>query len=596
MLAKTVEERIKEIPYEEGGKDLIEEFSKEEPPKLIPICEVCGEHKDETICVEGNLRTATGICPGKTGAEYICLKCGGSNKIRGQGCSLCGCKKLKEEIIISDVIWGVIQEDYLSIEKNNTRELKELRCVFTNDLKKTIHKLYLGEKYLFVGEIKICQDRKAPYYYMEIQFFHHQKNGVEAYIFNPEEISRFKQYSETLDLMSTMKQGIFGNDLARVDDCMEVAILSMIGSPKCFVAGNIMRNRGNIMNLFVGSPGKGKSQILKRTAFFFPRSRYIACTGASGIGLTASVRKDEVLGTYVVDPGAVALCHGGLGGSIAAIDELDKIPKEDLQKLNTQMDSLTIPIDKANIHRTLPADATILAGMNPKYQSFDLNSEEGLYGQINLTKDFIDRFDVVFNFDYFIGEGNEREITEISAKAYYEEADEPVRTNRDFIRRYICYARTINPVCDKACITYITEEFLNLMDKKDKSTTTSQRLFDVLVRLTCGYSRLRLSEKPDYSDVKNAVELIMLGYKSLGMLTSGGHLNTFKVENVPTPKKRNYIEMVKDELEKNGKAPLSETILREAIGLSEREFEPILQGMKSSGDIFFPRSGYVKLL
>ncbi len=68
-------------------------------------------------------------------------------------------------------------------------------------------------------------------------------------------------------------------------------LLQMIsGNTKIMADG--MKIRGSINVLLMGDPGVAKSQLLKHISSFAPRGIYTTGKGSSGVGLTASVRKD----------------------------------------------------------------------------------------------------------------------------------------------------------------------------------------------------------------------------------------------------------------------------------------------------------------
>ena len=65
------------------------------------------------------------------------------------------------------------------------------------------------------------------------------------------------------------------------------------------------------------SHNTGKSVMLKRATEFLPRSRFTGGRGISGVGLIGAVIKDEEMGGYILDIGAVPLSSN----SMIAIDE-----------------------------------------------------------------------------------------------------------------------------------------------------------------------------------------------------------------------------------------------------------------------------------
>ena len=107
--------------------------------------------------------------------------------------------------------------------------------------------------------------------------------------------------------------------------------------------------------------------MLKLVSSVVPRGKYVSGSGVSGVGLTASVRKDEVIGTWVLEAGALILANK----SVIAIDEFDKMSKDDQIAMHEAMSVETVSIAKASIVASLPAQTSVLAGANPKLSRFD---------------------------------------------------------------------------------------------------------------------------------------------------------------------------------------------------------------------------------
>merc|ERR1712166_599549 len=87
-------------------------------------------------------------------------------------------------------------------------------------------------------------------------------------------------------LASSICPEIFG-----MNEVKQALLLLMVsGNTKKMADG--MKIRGNINVLLMGDPGVAKSQLLKHISSFAPRGIYTTGKGSSGVGLTASVRKD----------------------------------------------------------------------------------------------------------------------------------------------------------------------------------------------------------------------------------------------------------------------------------------------------------------
>lgn len=129
-------------------------------------------------------------------------------------------------------------------------------------------------------------------------------------------------------LSSSICPEIFG-----MEEVKKALLLLMIsGNAKTMDDG--MKIRGSINVLLMGDPGVAKSQLLKHISNFAPRGIYTTGKGSSGVGLTASVRKDTVTGELVLEGGALVLADTG----ICAIDEFDKMDERDRTNIHEVME------------------------------------------------------------------------------------------------------------------------------------------------------------------------------------------------------------------------------------------------------------------
>lgn len=83
------------------------------------------------------------------------------------------------------------------------------------------------------------------------------------------------------------------------------------------------------------------SQLLKRASVVAPKARYVSGKGVSGAGLTAAVVRDEFLGGWSLEAGALVLANKG----VLMIDEMDKMSPEDRSAMHEGLEQQSFHYD-----------------------------------------------------------------------------------------------------------------------------------------------------------------------------------------------------------------------------------------------------------
>ena len=337
------------------------------------------------------------------------------------------------------------------------------------------------------------------------------------------------------------------------------------------------------------------SQLLKLVSTVVPRGRYVSGKGVTGAGLTATVRKDEILGSWLLEAGALILANKGL----ISIDEFDKMNRDDQIAMHEAMSMETVSIAKASIVATLPAETAVLAGANPKHGRFDpfLSVAE----QIQIPETLLSRFDLKFALKDKPDRGqDERLAAHIIMSREKPELVEPVIPIR-LLKKYLAYVRQIRDIEVAEEASSLMKDFYVDMRNRyssDEVPTVSitLRQYEALIRLAEASAKIRLDTKVRLEDAERAINLMKYSLSQLGMDYETGRIDIDKIESGVTASKRRKIGIVLDiinELQKSGEVAV-EDVRAAAEDQGVENVDDILDRLKREGTIFEPKAGFLR--
>ncbi|MCX6816172.1 MAG: minichromosome maintenance protein MCM [Candidatus Aenigmarchaeota archaeon] len=392
-------------------------------------------------------------------------------------------------------------------------------------------------------------------------------------------------------LIASIAPGIYG-----FEDIKEAITLQLFGGvPHVLPDGS--RIRGNIHILITGDPGVGKSVLLKLVSSIVPRGRYVSGSGVSGAGLTATVVKNEAIGGWVLEAGALILCNKGL----IAIDEFDKMSRDDQIAMHEATSIETVSIAKASIVATLPAQTAVLAAANPKLGRFD--PYVSIAEQINIPETLLSRFDLKFALKDLPDRTKDERITRhiIASRITPDTVEPPI--NKNLLRKYIAYARVINDVeLSQEAGEMLQKFYVDMRNQYPSSEiqviSITLRQYEALIRLAEASAKVRLDNKIRMEDAQRAIKLMNTSLYQLGYDVESGKIDIDKVEGGITATKRRRITVmlgIIDRLQKEvGKEVSIEDIKAEAENQGIEGAEEIIERLQREGTIFTPRPGFIR--
>lgn len=339
-------------------------------------------------------------------------------------------------------------------------------------------------------------------------------------------------------------------------------------------------SRGEMHMLLVGDPSMGKSVMLQFISKLSPRCVMSAGGGASGVGITASVVKDEREG-WVLEGGVLPMANGG----IAIVDEFDKLGEDDKGMLHEALEQLEIHIDKAGIHALLPTKCAVLAAANPKMGRFDVY--EPLAKQTNLTPSLLSRFDLIFA----MLDKPDPERDELISKHILDgsRSAEPPLT-MEFIRKFILYARKLNPQMTVSARNRIQQYYISIRKRSinDGSVMILPRALQSIRRLAEANAKLRLSQEVTEDDAIEAITVYEAAFYPLISTRDGGRdIDILELGNSQLFRDRTKVilTIIRD-LSAKGGATIGRIVTEaDQASIPRKDAIGILANLKKRGDI-----------
>jgi len=393
-------------------------------------------------------------------------------------------------------------------------------------------------------------------------------------------------------LRASLAPGIYG-----FDEIKDSLVLQLFGGV-AHVLPDGNRIRGNIHILITGDPGIGKTMLLKLVSSVVPRGKYVSGKGVTGVGLTASVRKDEVLGGWVLEAGALILCNKGL----IAIDEFDKMNKDDQIAMHEATSVETVSIAKASIVATLPAQTAVLAGANPKLGRFD--RYRPIAQQLDIPETLLSRFDLKFALmDKPDRSQDERLASHIIASRITPDVVKP-DIGINLLRKYIAYAKKINDIqLTKEAADVLEKFYVDMRDLGSAgeipTVSITLRQFEALLRLAEASAKVRLRREITMDDAERAIRLMRYSLTQLGMDSETGLIDIDRMESGISASQRSRIRVVLDiidtlQKEFKDKDISVEDIMAEAETQGVEKTEDIIERLKREGMVFEPKPGFLR--
>ncbi|RLI76077.1 AAA family ATPase [Archaeoglobales archaeon] len=574
----------------------------------VGVRDVRSDHISKFVGVEGLIRKATAINPFATVVAFECRVCGNTMykpvdfqpkaKLKPPyECKRCKSKgkfdHVYEKSTFKDTQIITIQ-DY----PENLRGGEEpilINVFLREDLTGIVNP---GDRVFINGIVHVIESDKAlSQVYIEANSIEPIEKEYEEIDISDEEKKKIIELSKDPDIVDkiikSIAPSIYGYE--KIKEAIALQLFS--GVPKTLADGT--RKRGDIHILLVGDPGIAKSVVLRWVRNVAPRAVYTTGKGASSVGITASVTRDELSGRWTLDAGALVLADKG----IAIVDEIDKMRSDDRSALHEALEQQTITINKAGINAILRARCSLLSAANPKYGRFDRFAP--VAEQIDLSPTLLSRFDLIFTIFDKPDEKRDSEMADNIIATHMDVSHPSPVIEPDLLKKYIAYARRyVKPRLTKEASEEIKKYYIEMRSKSKENSSVSitPRQLEALIRLAEASARMRLSEAVEIEDAKRATKLVEVCLKEIALDPETGEVDIDYIFTGVPKTQRERILIVKkiiEELEDNYEKGVPEyEIIRMAgeQGIDESRIKEILKKLKEVGDVYSPKYDHYKLV
>lgn len=587
----------------------------------VAIRDIRSKHIGRLLYIEGTLKSRTDVRPQVVTARFECPSCGNTLTIlqvdnQFKEPTACGCGRkgkftlLTKEMI--DVMSLTIEEDIGDIGEDTNP--KKIKVLLSRDLTnpEKVADLIPPVPVRIIGQIKevpinLRSGKKSTKFdiYLDANNFELIEDSLQRITFTPNDVKEFEHLAKDPGLVEKLTKSVAPH-ISGSDKIKESILLFIVKGVRKESKDKTIRSRDFFHILLVGDPGSGKSEFGKEVNNISYKSKKAVGKGASGVGLTASAEKDELLGERVLSAGTIPTCNEGH----AVIDEVDKMEDEVQSHLLDCMENGEINITKSRVQGRLKANVGIFMIANPKAGRFDMYSP--LAGQIRLSQPLISRFDLIFPvIDKPDRERDEALIDTILSK--HKNIEDKTKREIEFklMRKYLCYvSRNIRPkLSDEAYQVikrYSKDMRLRGIDengqKNNNTISITARQIESLIRISEAYAKLRMSKEVSGKDAKHAIAMVEYYLESFAMDKDTGKIDIDRIATGISSSERHHMNEIKIIIEDivkqiGNKIPIDDVIKRASEkGISEELVESAIEKLKGSGDIFEPRRGFISKL
>jgi len=409
------------------------------------------------------------------------------------------------------------------------------------------------------------------------------------------EIQKIASDPEVYSLVSqSIAPAVIGNDRVKFALALQLfgGVVHRIGQT---------RKRGDLHVLITGDPGIAKSVLLNYVYLIAPRAVKVSGEAATGVGLTGAAVKDEFgEGSWTIEAGALSIADNG----ICIVDEFGRMSKQSQGALHNAMEGeQEVNIAKAGVSSTLKTRTAILAAQNPREGRW--NDMLSIAENIDIPASLVSRFDLIFvlkdipEFEY------DSMVANHMMNSLIEDTVIEPKISIELFRKYIAYAKTIEPKFTRESASIITEYYPAVRGAStgpNKAMPITPRQFDSAIRIAEALARIQLSPVVTMDHSILAIKTLNECLKEVAYDPVTGITD---LEGLMTGKTRQIKDLIKvmyhaaEQLGFGSAAPIDESEFILGIqrqGYDEHTVRSRLTQLKRNGNCYTPKFGQLKFI
>ena len=594
--------KIEEPEYAEKVREVTVRINR--LPEILPLRRLSSAHIGKLVSVEGIVVRATPVRPLVVNAVFKCLRCDqlivtGIRKPmltapEPRTCPYCKSKgpfeldESRTEFIDYQEIR--VQEKPEDLPPGQLPRWVNVRIV-GSDL---VDVARPGDRVVITGVVRVASPagrlRRGLEMYIEANNVEATTREEEAIEISPEEEAKIRELAKDPNIHEKIIKSI-APSIYGYEHIKEAIMYLLFGGVSKELPD--VRKRGDIHVLLIGDPGTGKSALLQYVARIAPRGLYTSGRGTTAAGLTAAVIR-EAQGGMSLEAGALVLADKG----VACIDEIEKMRPEDRVAMHEAMEQQSISIAKGGIVATLNARTAILAAANPDLGRYDpYRSVVENVSKLPIT--ILSRFDLIFVIRDVPDKERDARMAEhiLETHRAREMALEPP-IPPELLRKYISYAKMIEPKLTDEAIERIREFYLQMRSRSEgegSPIAITARQLESLIRIAEARARAALREYVTAEDAEAAINIMKRSLQEVGIDLETKRIDIDVIMTGKPKSLRDKLQLVLNTIARldEGDGVSEADLIREleAEGVSEAEVTRLLGVLRRDGLIFEVRPG-----